>query len=60
MNETLALVVVPSDIEDARAIWMEYSPRWQFWNQFRTMTSGVSFVLAVAGVLSFTKRPNIA
>ena len=60
MNETLALVVVPSDIEDARAIWMEYSPRWQFWNQFRTMTSGVSFVLAVACVLSFTKRPNIA
>jgi len=53
MNEALALVEVPTSIEDARMIWNDYSGTWQFWNQTRTVTSGVAFLLALAGVFQF-------
>lgn len=56
MNEALAAIEVPSDIEAARRIWDDYSPRWQFWNQTRTVLSGVSFLIAVGGVMVFS--PN--
>lgn len=46
MNEALARVAVPDDIEKARAIWMAYSPRWQVFNIIRTCVSGVSLLLA--------------
>lgn len=52
MNEALALIEVPTDIEAAHAIWQDYSGPWQFWNQVRTITSGASFLLAVSGVLT--------
>lgn len=51
MNEALAAIEVPDDIEAARRIWDDYSPRWQFWNQTRTLLSGVSFLIALTGVM---------
>ncbi len=56
MNETLAMVEVPHSLSEAQEIWDNYSPRWQFWNQFRTITSGLSFLLAVVGLLSMMPR----
>lgn len=50
MNEALALIAVPGDIEAARTIWQDYSERWQFWNQVRTVASGVSLALAAVGL----------
>ncbi len=51
MNEALAEVSIPGDIEEARAIWQAYSGRWQVWNQIRTVASGLAFVVAVLGAL---------
>lgn len=51
MNEALALVEVPQDLAAAQAIWQDYSPRWQFWNQIRTVTSGIGFLVALAGLV---------
>ena len=50
MNEALALVEVPEDIEAARAIWADYSPRWQVFNVIRTVFSGVTLVLSGVGL----------
>lgn len=50
MNEALASVAVPDDIEAARTIWQDYSGRWQFWNQVRTVASGLALALAAAGL----------
>lgn len=45
MNEALALIEIPETTEEARKIWQDYSPKWQFWNQSRTIASGVSLLL---------------
>ena len=50
MNEALATLAVPDDIEAARTIWSDYSGRWQFWNQMRTLASGLALALATIGV----------
>lgn len=50
MNEALAAVLVPTDIETAREIWRGYSGRWQFWNQVRTVASGAALVCAAIGL----------
>ena len=42
MNEALALIEVPAEIEDAHKIWLAYSPEWQFWNQTRTIATGLA------------------
>lgn len=55
MNETLAVVVVPDDIETARTIWQDYSPRWQVFNQIRTATSGLALLLAGIGTLKLNR-----
>lgn len=52
MNQALATIPSPDDIETARQIWQDYSPKWQFWNQARTVASGISFLIAVLGVLN--------
>ncbi|GAB5448868.1 anthrone oxygenase family protein [Gymnodinialimonas sp.] len=52
MNEALAVVEVPQDIDAARAIWAEYSPRWQVFNVARTVASGVALLLAGLGLWS--------
>lgn len=51
MNEALAAVTVPDDVENARQIRLDYSPPWQFWNQARTIASGLSLLVAVLGVI---------
>ena len=51
MNEALALVEVPADPAEAARIWRGYSPDWQFWNQVRTLASGVTLCLAGFGMM---------
>lgn len=55
MNEALAMVEAPQELDAARLIWQRYSPDWQFWNQTRTVTTGIAFVLAVFGALQFAR-----
>lgn len=50
MNEALAAVTAPADIEAARQVWRDYSQPWQFWNLVRTLASGVALVLAALGL----------
>lgn len=56
MNEALGALSVPQDIAQAQMIWEAYSPDWQFWNQLRTVASGLSFLLALGGVLSVCRE----
>lgn len=49
MNEVLALRALPDDPAEAAAIWSASSPRWQLWNQARTVFSGMALLLAAAG-----------
>lgn len=55
MNEALALVVIPDDTDAARAIWAEYSQRWQVWNTARTCLSGVALLAAGWGIWELGK-----
>ena len=50
MNEALAATPVPVDIEAAREVWESYSGRWQFWNQVRTIASGIALIFAAFGL----------
>ncbi|MHA6263764.1 anthrone oxygenase family protein [Arenibacterium sp. CAU 1754] len=52
MNEALATVSVPQDIELARQIWQDYSQPWQVWNQVRTVASGAALLLAGLGTMN--------
>ncbi len=52
MNEDLAQVVVPADVEAARRIWEDYSGTWQVYNQVRTAFSGIALGLAAAGLVA--------
>ena len=54
MNEALALIDIPQDIEAAQMIWSDYSPDWQYWNTIRTFFSGIA--LALCG-LAFLRLP---
>lgn len=56
MNEALAAIAVPDDVESARAIWQDYSGPWQIWNQIRTVASGGAFLLALSGLLLIDRR----
>lgn len=44
MNEALAATPVPADRATAAEIWSAYSVRWQGWNLFRTIASGVALL----------------
>ena len=55
MNTALEAINVPANIETAHEIWTDYSGRWQFWNQFRAVVSGIALVVAGWGLL---KIPN--
>lgn len=55
MNEQLALVQVPLSPEDAQSIWQNYSKEWQFWNQTRTVFSGLAFLIAAYGIYTLGK-----
>lgn len=50
MNEDLARVVVPPSIDDAEAIWSDYSGRWQLYNIVRAIASGAALLLAAIGL----------
>ncbi len=58
MNEALALLEIPADPAQSKALWQQYSQPWQFWNQARTIASGVSFALAAYAtlLLDLTRR----
>ncbi|HPZ51052.1 MAG TPA: DUF1772 domain-containing protein, partial [Propionibacteriaceae bacterium] len=58
MNEALGDVAVPSDLDEARMIWRDYSGRWQLFNQLRTVASGVSLALASAALVLLHRRSN--
>ncbi|MDF3415431.1 DUF1772 domain-containing protein [Sulfitobacter sp. M57] len=49
MNEELARITIPQDIDTARALWLAYSPDWQFWNQMRTVATGVAVLCIGVG-----------
>ncbi|WP_370399172.1 DUF1772 domain-containing protein [Sulfitobacter sp. JB4-11] len=51
MNEALARIDVPSDLDAARDVWLAYSPDWQFWNQVRTVTSGIGLLMVGTGIM---------
>jgi uncharacterized membrane protein len=57
LNEALAATQVPQDIGTAQAIWRDYSPRWQIFNQIRTVVSGLTLLLTGLGLVSLAKRP---
>ncbi len=50
MNEALALLDIPEDRAAAQDIWDAYSPDWQFWNQIRTVASGVAVLCVGIGL----------
>ncbi len=56
MNEALAVLAVPDDMVAARAIWLGYSPDWQFWNQTRTIATGLGLLMVGIGILQIKPR----
>lgn len=56
MNEALAQAGLPADPEQARDIWQDYSPRWQVWNQIRTVASGASLLLTGGAIAALAGR----
>ncbi len=55
MNEQLALVQLPLSPQEAKTIWQSYSKEWQFWNQTRTVFSGLAFLAAACGIYTLGK-----
>ena len=51
MNQALAIINIPNDPAVAEQIWLNYSPKWQFWNQIRTITTGIALLIAIWGTL---------
>lgn len=50
MNEALAALPAPVERAQAEAIWQEYSPRWQIYNQIRMVVSGGALMVTGAGL----------
>ncbi|MCP4386173.1 MAG: DUF1772 domain-containing protein, partial [Hyphomicrobiales bacterium] len=44
MNEALAAVDIPHDMQEAQQIWSRYSDPWKNWNVIRTVASGASLM----------------
>ncbi len=55
MNEALAATSIPEDPAQAAEIWTNYSAPWQMWNQIRTATSGLAFVIGLAGLIALVR-----
>lgn len=45
MNEALAIATIPTDPEQARTLWQNYSRPWTLWNHVRTVASLISLLL---------------
>ncbi|MEW7008990.1 DUF1772 domain-containing protein [Lentilitoribacter sp. EG35] len=56
MNEALALVKIPQAIDEAHTIWQAYSQKWQFWNQIRTIASGISLLLIGLAIMQIGQK----
>lgn len=59
MNEALADVAVPAELDRAHQIWTDYSERWQWYNQLRTVLSGASLGLAAAALVALGRVPGV-
>lgn len=57
MNEALARVALPLPADEARAVWTQYSPRWQAWNIMRCLAAGAGVVLAGLGLAAAARLP---
>lgn len=55
MNEALSVITVPDGVEAAREIWLDYSLDWQFWNQARTLATGIAVLCIGMGLLTFPR-----
>lgn len=55
MNEALGLVDLGVPAEQLAAIWSDYSPKWQFWNQVRTIVSGLVVLMTGWGIVEMTR-----
>lgn len=55
MNEALARVAAPQDLETARAVWQGYSADWQVWNQLRTVASGLALLMTGMGMMKLPR-----
>ncbi|WP_297108586.1 anthrone oxygenase family protein [uncultured Devosia sp.] len=60
MNEALATVAIPQDVASAKTIWQDYSQPWQFWNQLRTIASGLAFLAALSGLFLYKDASRAA
>lgn len=58
MNEALSAVIVEQAPHSLHGIWLDYSASWQFWNQIRTVASGLALLLAGAGLLRIRCPPQ--
>lgn len=50
MNEALGQLGTIESLSEAQAIWADYSPKWQFWNQMRTYATGIALLLVGYGI----------
>jgi uncharacterized membrane protein len=56
MNQALAIIKVPIDAVEAHRVWVSYSGPWQFWNQVRTIVSGLTLMLTGIAILTIAHR----
>jgi len=59
MNEALGQVEMPISVEQARAIWADYSPDWQFWNVMRTIACGIALLITGYGLIRMEPRVEV-
>ena len=58
LNEALAAVETPLDLEEAKETWRSYSGPWQFWNAVRTVLAGFALALTGIGLLRISPVPT--
>ena len=58
MNETLAEVSIPADINAAHSIWQDYSVNWQVWNVLRTIVSGICLLLTGLAIFFLNSKAS--
>lgn len=59
MNVALAQVEMPLPVEQARTIWADYSPDWQFWNVMRTISCGIAVLITGYGLIRIEPRAGV-
>ena len=60
MNEALARVTIPDDVQAARDIWEAYSAPWQVWNITRTVFSGIALLFTGYGLIHLNRHAAAA